>query len=288
MDAPDRIALTPIPPIIPPIPSDLSPSLHPPHRARTRDGQVAATPAALTRATENSARARPEPDRRSTACHADGSTPTSAHAARRSLRRGRVWSRSADRRPRPAIPWPQAMLPTACPRGGDRGIAVVRRQDRDGCAVAVGETLALPALAALTRTRELAHGQRRQRFLQGDVDARAGLVAQNRMHTGTGGGEATDESRLLADRPERRLRQIVHLSGQQSGDAARIEQREIGRWIVRLRSALAERGDEDQCGADCVRRASAWGARIRAPSGSLRRQSGRRSPSGSCATTCLP
>src|SRR4051812_779263 len=54
---------------------------------------------------------------------------------------------------------------------GDRGVAVVRGQYRDGCAVAVGEALALPALAALTRTRELGHSQCRQRFLKRDIDA---------------------------------------------------------------------------------------------------------------------
>ena len=95
--------------------------LAPRHRAsgKKRDGAVADCPdVPRPRGAESSARARPVPDRRSTACHADGSTPTSVHAARPNLRRGRVWWRSADRCPRPAIPWPQAMLPTACPRVG--------------------------------------------------------------------------------------------------------------------------------------------------------------------------
>jgi hypothetical protein len=132
-----------------------------------------------------------------------------------------------------------------------------------------GEALALPALAALTRARELGHGQRRQRFLQRDVDIRTRFVGQDRMHTGTRGGQAADESRLLADRPQRRFRQIVDLPGEQSSDAARIEQSEICRRIVGLRSGFAVRRNRDH---DSIRiRATERRHRVRAGGEQLRR-----------------
>ena len=56
------------------------------------------------RATGSSAHGPPAPYRRSIACRAGGSTPTSAHAAHSSLPRGPVLSQNADRCPNRATP----------------------------------------------------------------------------------------------------------------------------------------------------------------------------------------
>ena len=134
---------------------------------------------------------------------------------------------------------PRRPLPVLTRR--DRRVAVARRQDADGGAIAVGQPLARAAPAVQAGTGQLAHRHRRQRFLDRDIDDGARHVLLRRMHAGTRGGKPADERRLLADRPDRRLGQIVHLSRQQPGDAAGIHQGEIAGRIVRLRSALAER-----------------------------------------------
>ena len=88
-----------------------------PSHARIRDAQAAAIAAVPpVRAAENSARARPVRYRRSTACRARGSTPTSAHAAHPSWRRDPPWWRNADRCPSPASPSRRATTPIADPR----------------------------------------------------------------------------------------------------------------------------------------------------------------------------
>ncbi len=132
--------------------------------------------------------------------------------------------------------------------GRDRRVAVARRQDADRGAVAVGQALARAASAVLPGTGELAHGHRRQRFLDRHVDDRARHVRLRRMHPRTRGGEPADERRLLAHRTDRRLGEIVHLPGQQPRDAAGIHQGQIARRIVRFRPALTERRDEHQRG----------------------------------------
>ena len=130
----------------------------------------------------------------------------------------------------------------------DRRVAIARRQDADGGAVTVGHAFARSAFAAVPGARQLGHRQRGERFVDRNVDQRAGRDRQRRMHAGAGGGDPTDEGGLLTDRTDRRLHQIIHLTGQQMGDAAGVEQRQVGRGLIRERSGLAERRDQDEGG----------------------------------------
>ena len=92
--------------------------------------------------------------------------------------------------------------------------------------------LAPAALAAMPGARQLGHRQRGQRFLERNVDHRARCSGQRRVHARTRGGDPADEGGLLADRTDRRLRQVIHLPGQQMGDAAGEKQRQVRRRIV--------------------------------------------------------
>ena len=127
----------------------------------------------------------------------------------------------------------------------DRGVAVARRQDRDRGAIAVAQALAVPARAAEARAGKLGHGERRQGLVDRHIDRRTGLIAQRRLHAGTGGRQPADERRLLAHRTDRRLRQIVHLPGQQARDAAGKEQSEVGGRIVCPGTRRAKGRDRD-------------------------------------------
>ena len=128
---------------------------------------------------------------------------------------------------------------------GNRGITVVRRQDRYRGAIAVAHALAVPALVARARAGELGHGEGRQGFVDRHIDGRPGLIAQRRLHAGTGGSQSTDERRLLAHGTDRRLRQIVHLPGQLARNAAGEKQGEVGGRVVCLRTCFAIRRDRD-------------------------------------------
>ena len=128
---------------------------------------------------------------------------------------------------------------------GNRGITVARRQDRHRGAIAVAQALAVPAPVAQARARELGHGERRQGFVDRHIDGRTGLIAQRGMHAGTGGRQPADERRLLAHGTDRRLRQIVHLPGQQARNAAGKEQGQVGGRIVGPRTCLAIGRDRD-------------------------------------------
>ncbi len=125
------------------------------------------------------------------------------------------------------------------------GVSITRRQDRDGGAIAVRDPLARRWLAAEAGACQLGNRHCCQRLLDRHVDDRARLGRQCRVHAGTGGGEPADERGLFADRADRRLREIVHLAGQQSGDAAGKHQSEIGGRIVGSGPGLSERRDVD-------------------------------------------
>ena len=167
---------------------------------------------------------------------------------------------------------PRRPLPILARR--DRGIAVPRRQDRDGGAVAV-VTLLRDGFAAEPGIGQLGHRQRRQRLLDRDVDE-APACRLRRMDAGASRGQPADKRRLLADRADRRLGQIVDLSGQQPGDAAGKHQGEVAGRVVGARPLLAERRNRD----DRRARICAAGRRIAAaaratPRGRPRRRSDR-------------
>ena len=84
----------------------------------------------------------------------------------------------------------------------------------------------------------------RKRFLDRHIDDGGRVFHQCCVHAGTGRRDAADESGLFADRADRCFRQIVHLSSQQARDAAGVQQREVRRRIVGLRSGLAEWRDQ--------------------------------------------
>ncbi len=132
--------------------------------------------------------------------------------------------------------------------GRDRDIPVACRQDRDRSTVAIRLALARAGFPGEPGSRQLGDRQSRQRLRARDIDDCA-RRSQYRVHAGAGGGEAADKSGLFADRTDRRFREIVDLSCQQPGNAARKEQRQVGRRIVGLWSGLSEGRDVHQrCG----------------------------------------
>ena len=141
---------------------------------------------------------------------------------------------------------PPGPLPVLARR--DRGIAVLGRQDRDGGAVAVADPFPGPRLAAEPGIGKLGHRQGRQRLLDRDVDD-GRLSRLRRVDAGAGRGQPADKRRLLADRADRRLGEVVDLPGQQPGDAAAEHQGEVAGRIVGARAVLAERRYRDDCRA---------------------------------------
>ena len=124
----------------------------------------------------------------------------------------------------------------------DRDIPVACRQDRDRGAVAVRLPLARAGLSGEPGSRQLGDRHSRQRFRDRDIDDGAGR-GQCRVHAGAGGGKAADKGGLFADRADRRFREIVDLPGQQPGNAAGEEQRQVGRRVVGFWSGLSEGRD---------------------------------------------
>ncbi len=121
----------------------------------------------------------------------------------------------------------------------DRDIPVAGRQNRDRGPVAVRLALARAGSSSEPGARQLGYGHRRQRVLDRDIDDRAGR-GQCRVHAGAGGGKAADEGGLSAHRADRRFREIVYLPGQQPGNAARKEQRQVSRRVVGFWSGLSK------------------------------------------------
>ena len=128
---------------------------------------------------------------------------------------------------------------------GDCSVAIARRKDAHGRAVAVAQALAQPALARQSRTRELGHRQRRKHFLQRNIDDGTRNRGLHRVHPGARRRQSSEKSGLLTDRAYRRLGQIIHLPRQQPGNAAGEEQRQIARRRVSERPRLPERRNED-------------------------------------------
>ncbi len=121
----------------------------------------------------------------------------------------------------------------------DRGKPVARRQDADRRAVAVGDPLARPAPPGRPGARQFGDRQGRQRLLDRHVDDGALVRCHHRVHAGASGGDAADKGGLFADRADRRLGEVIDLPRQHAGDAAREEQRQVGRRIVGLWPGLS-------------------------------------------------
>ena len=145
-------------------------------------------------------------------------------------------------------------------RAGNRGATVARRQDRHRGAIAVAQALAVQLLAQ-ARTGSSVMASVAGAGIDTSTDAR--LIGQRGMHAGTGGGQPADERRLLAHGTDRRLRQIVHLPGQQARNAAGEKQRQVGGRIVGLWACLAVRrdGDDDRRCIDPPQRGQVVGTR---------------------------
>ena len=129
----------------------------------------------------------------------------------------------------------------------NRDITIACRQDRDGGAVAVRLAFPRPALAGKAGARELGDSECGERLLYRYVDRRATLLGQHRVHARAGSGKPAKKRGLFADRTDRRLREVVHLSGQKPRNPASTKQCQICRGLNGSGTNLPKGRNENDC-----------------------------------------